>query len=120
MGKKTLYHPVSLHVIRGAAEYCGFQFGKLKQMWSQPEELSARYEVTIQQIPPRFQDKSNSIIQEALQNCFMDDIRVHWVHNTKSGVLACFLQVQINKKATLEEIAEDLIAEHSIAGDIPF
>jgi len=118
MGKKTLYHPVSLHVIRGAAEYCGFQFGKLKQMWSDPEHLSARYEVTIQQIPQRFQDKSNSIIQEALQNCFMDDIRVHWVHNTKSGVLACFLQAQLNKNSTLEEIAEDVIAEYHLNAEV--
>lgn len=110
MGKVTLYHPVSLHVIRGAAEYCGFQFGKLKQMYADPENLAARYEATIQRVPPEFLDKSNSVIQEALQQCFMDDIRVHWVHNTKSGVLACYLQVKLNKETILDEIATELEA----------
>jgi len=97
MGKITLYHPISLHVIRGAAEFCGFQFGKLKQIWSEPENLRARYEATIQQLPSKINQNDMIYVQEALQNCFMDDIRVHWVHHTKSGVLACHLQVQLSK-----------------------
>jgi len=103
MGKTTLYHPVSLHVIRGAAEFCGFQFGKLKQLWSDQEALTARYEATIQRIPPHVDQKYTMFIQEALQNCFMDDIRVHWVHLTKSGVLACQIQVDLKKVNLLTE-----------------
>jgi hypothetical protein len=92
MGKTTLYHPVSLHVIRGAAEYCGFQFGKLKQLWGNPEKRTARYEATIQQVPALFVNQSTMVIQNELQKCFMDDIRVHWVHHTRSGVLGCHIQ----------------------------
>ena len=110
MGKTTLYHPISLHVIRGAAEYCGWQFGKLKQTWSDPETLSARYEATIQQVPPLFRDYSLAMLLRELEKCFMDDIRVHWLHYTKSGVLGCQLAVQLDKNATLQEIAEDLEA----------
>jgi|SRR6267142_4839898 len=114
MGKTTLYHPVSLHVIRGAAEYGGFQFGKLKQMWSSRENATARYEATIQQTPAWLTNCSSLIIQNELQTCFMDDIRVHWVHNTKSGVLACHLQVCV--------IGADEYIQLSLAdpGVIPF
>jgi len=101
MGKTTLYHPVSLHVIRGAAEYCGFQFGKLKQLWSDPKKMTARYEATIQQVPALFADQSTMVIQNELQNCFMDDIRVHWVHHTRSGVLACHIQTCVMERDEL-------------------
>jgi len=101
MGKTTLYHPVSLHVIRGAAEYCGFQFGKLKQLWSDPEKMTARYEATIQRVPAAWVNESPMIIQNELQNCFMDDIRVHWVHYTKSGILACYISTSVMERDEL-------------------
>jgi len=97
MGATTLYHPISLHVIRGAAEYCGFQFGKLKQLWNDPDLQIARYEATIQQVPATWVNESTMIIQDVLQNCFMDDIRIHWVHHTKSGVLACHIVTKVNR-----------------------
>jgi len=96
MGKKTLYHPVSLHVIRGAAEYCGFQFGTIKQKWNDPEKRTARYDVEIKKMPDDLMKTGTLLgIHHDLQNCFMDDIRVHWVHMTQSGQWACQLAVGI-------------------------
>jgi len=111
MGAVTLYHPVSLHVIRGAAEYCGFQFGKLKQMWSDPQDRTARYEATIQRVPPAWANGSTMVIQDELQKCFMDDIKVHWVHYTKSGVLACQIEVDIKGSELSPEDFVDLLTE---------
>jgi len=96
MGKTTLYHPVSLHVIRGAAEYCGFQFGTIKQKWSDREKQTARYDVEIVKMPGDLMETGTLLgIHHDLQNCFMDDIRVHWVHMTQSGTWACQLAVGI-------------------------
>jgi len=102
MGKKTLYHPVSLHVIRGAAEYGGFQFGTIKQKWNDPEKRTARYDVEIKKMPGDLMKKGTLLrIQYELQNCFMDDIRVHWVHMTQSGQWACQLAVRISAEDSL-------------------
>jgi len=114
MGKKTLYHPVSLHVIRGAAEYCGFQFSRLYQRKADPEELTASYIAEIVGIPTDASQWPLWRIFAALTNCFMDDIRVVGIWHTDAKVLMCQLDVALNRKATLEEIADDLAAEHEL------
>jgi hypothetical protein len=108
MGKVTRFHPISLHVIRGAAEYGGFRFGLIHQLNSLPDLLCARYEAVIMQVPEGYQDLALDLLQSALQDCFMDDICVHWVHRTKSGQLRCNLQVQIKVRQLLEEVSQDL------------
>jgi len=98
MGKKTRIHPVSLHVIRGAAEYCGFKFEKVHQLHSFPENNSARYNVTIVGWPGKWNKQPLDIMQSMLQECFMDDIRVHWLRLSRSDQWMCHLQINASKE----------------------
>lgn len=105
MGKTTLYHPIPLSTIRGAAEYCGFKLAKIKQKWSDKEKKTARYDVEIVKMPGHLAitGTSNDIHYD-LQHCFMDDIEVHWVHTTKKGLWCCQLQIEI--KPEVESIPD--------------
>jgi len=90
MGKKTRIHPVSLHVIRGAAEYCGFRFGKIKQTSNDNDLFRAIYDAEIVEMPRDLATKGTLLqIHHDLQECFVDDIRIEWVHMTKSGKWSC-------------------------------
>jgi len=95
MGKITKFHPVSLHVIRGAAEYCGFRFEKVHQLHSFPEKNSARYNVTIVDFPKGWDQMSLDLMQSVLQDCFLDDIRVHWLRKNRLDQWMCHLQVDV-------------------------
>jgi len=87
MGKTTLYHPVSLHVIRGAAEYCGWKFGKIKQISNTLSDGTARYTAEIKAVPQRLTDGDLKLMYFDLRECFAKDIEVHWLRRTKSGSL---------------------------------
>jgi hypothetical protein len=115
MGKTTLYHPISLHVIRGAAEYCGWKFGKIKQLDSSPGLSKAHYEARIELMPRNLAASSLEKMQDELQKCFMDDIRVHWLHKTRRGLYACRLSVSLGQPPDPDE----LIVELEAAG-LPF
>lgn len=95
MGAATCYHPVSLHVIRGAAEYCGWKFGRIKQKWAFPEQRQARYDAELEILGCDPKTTPITEMSMRLQDCFMDDIRVHWLHQLPSGKWACQLQVDI-------------------------
>lgn len=95
MGKTTLYHPVSLLVIRGAAEYCGFKFGKIKQVRAFPDIQRASYNAEIVNFPEGWDKKPFDAMQKALQNCFMDDIQANWLRRTRSGRIMCYLSVGV-------------------------
>jgi len=99
MGKTTRSHPVSLYVIRGATDYCGFKFGRIRQKGFDLQSNTAWYETTIEKMPEGLTGKNFSEIQKRLQGCFMDDITVHWLRQTKKGVLMCDLQVDPQKAA---------------------
>jgi len=77
MGKKTLCHPVSLHVVRGAAEYCGFRIGRLKQISSDPVGFSAKYSAEIVDMPVDCKDRGLRYILGRLNECFANDIHVN-------------------------------------------
>lgn len=95
MGKKTLYHPVSLNVIRGAAEYCGFQLGKLKQLSVDREVGVAVYQTELLCVPADAADSSNDKLRERLNGCFVADVDVENVWNTKTGRTLCQLRSRI-------------------------
>jgi len=95
MGETTLYHPISLHVIRGAAEYCGWKFSKIAQIAVNPALGSALYECIIEQMPARLDTYGPSIIFKQLQHCFMDDIEVVKIWLTRGGVWKCELHAQL-------------------------
>lgn len=85
MGKTTLFHPVSLLVIRGAADYCGFKFGRIVQTHEDREANYARYTAELKSWPAKW-DKSLPVVRlNMLRDCFMNDIEAHWLRQTKSG-----------------------------------
>lgn len=85
MGKITHYHPVSLHVVRGAAEYCGFKFATLKWMRSTPTGSSATYRFVLEKTPPNLKDAPIGLIRSRLLECFNADIRVGTMRQTTKG-----------------------------------
>lgn len=96
MGATTLYHPISLHVIRGAAEYCGWKFGKIKQVTADKAKRLAIYHCTIERMPRAAAGWPIEIIRRQLQHCFMDDITVKKVWVTNHDVCYALLSVDIN------------------------
>lgn len=96
MGKTTLYHPVSLHVVRGAAEYCGWKFKTLKQTGQWPEIGRAHYQAVIEKIPKESTNKSLAEMKKALNACFAADITVTLLWKTKNGTWKCNLTVDTN------------------------
>lgn len=96
MGASTKYHPVSLHVIRGAAEYCGWKFGKITQLSGDQERNTARYRAEIEVIPVESQNQTTMIMSNDLDNCFAADIHVHWLRQTQNGTWMCDLAVDAN------------------------
>jgi len=95
MGQQTLYHPVSLNVIRGAAEYAGFKLREIRQIASDQEFKRATYNARIVEMPLECFQVSEAEIEKRLQACFMDDVRVSWVHRTYTGRLCCVLNVNL-------------------------
>lgn len=86
MGKTTRFHPVSLHVIRGAAEYCGFKFGKIRQTSFESEAKFAEYEAEITRMPSFLSETGWGVVRRQLQHCFAVDITVENVWRSKSGI----------------------------------
>lgn len=105
MGKTTCYHPVSLHIIRGSAEYTGFRFGKIRQLDSDFNQCWARYEAEIISIPSDLPENSMSRLQEELQLGFCEDVAIQWVHRTKTGKLVCQIDADLNRHTvTADEV----------------
>jgi len=114
MGATTLYHPISLHVIRGAAEYCGWKLSTIKQIGANPEITSALYEVTIVEFPAKLDTYGPEIMLKQLQHCFMDDIEVLKVWFTRNGTWKCEIHCQLPLDRTVPIAAEHQDAEQEI------
>jgi hypothetical protein len=76
MGKTTLYHPVSLMVIRGGLEYCGVTSGRIRQTHVEPMLNQADYNIEIKKIEWYLTPMTSSQIMERIQGCFAADIVV--------------------------------------------
>lgn len=74
MGKTTLYHPVSLHVIRGAAQWMGWEFGKIEQLSAEPEMTRAVYRAEITAFPVDPDETTLNELTRLLKQAFMRDI----------------------------------------------
>jgi len=96
MGKITLYHPISLTVIRGAALYCGWKIGRIKQTEADPESTFASYIVEIVSMPDGMDDMPNRVIQRQFQHCFLDDVEVRRVWMTVGGAWQARLNIDLN------------------------
>lgn len=96
MGATKRIHPVSLHVIRGAAEYCGWKFGKIKQVKYYDGLNKAEYTCEIEEMPGTAHNWPIKVIHKQLQHCFMDDISVASVWIKPGGQFMARLFVQLN------------------------
>lgn len=76
MGKTTLYHPVSLHVIRGSLENSGFKASRIKQLGSSKETKWAKYTLNLTKTPRGFSKVSPYDAIKILDGCFSKDITV--------------------------------------------
>jgi len=104
MGKRTLFHPVGLHIIRGAAEHCGYLFGRLKQTGISHDLKHAVYVTEIVEMNAEDRDNGLSEIQFDLDACFAEDVNVTLIWRTRSGKL----MVQIETYAmTLHQLSFD-------------
>lgn len=103
MGATTLYHPISLHVIRGAAEYHGWRFGKVQHTGAVPERGEATYRVEIIKRPEDLASANVKKLHKALQDCYTDDVRVSDLTQTFGGKLTATLQVWVARQAVLPQ-----------------
>lgn len=95
MGKITLYHPVSLHVLRGALMYGGFTVGKFIQHNSNRDLQYATYEVEIKTWPDKIAQVSPELLKVHLNNCFASDVNFLQVWVTRSGKRMARLETHI-------------------------
>lgn len=79
MGKKTLYHPISLNVIRGALEYCGITPGRITQTSVNSSDLRATYRLNLDRLPPELWARPLDYVSDAVQSCFAADITINKV-----------------------------------------
>jgi len=106
MGKTSGYHPVSLHVIRGAAEFCGWKLGKIKRLTETPMLQSAEYRIEIEHQPRGAEGWPPKFYQRQLQHCFSDDIVVTQVELSTHRKAYAYLRVRLNP-TPMDEYMED-------------
>lgn len=109
MGKVVHYHPVSLTVLRAAAIYGGFRFGKISQTVVNSAEQMAVYIVEIVAFPDHLYPKEPEVIETALQGCFAADVKVASVYFTsRLKKWKCCLIVRLRPYKTPEDDIEGL------------
>jgi len=96
MGKRVLFHPVGLFVIRGALEKAGFGVGRLRQVGLSPDSRHAKYTTEVTFKPFRNQGWLPRDVQIAMHDSFSNDVSVTKVWETKSGKLMCELETWLD------------------------
>lgn len=76
MPKRTLYHPVSIYVIRGSFEDGGFNVGRLRQVYGSKDLGKAGYIAELKSCPKSFLSLSPRVQINTINNCFASDIEV--------------------------------------------
>jgi len=94
MGKYTLFHPVSLNILRGAAEWHGFKLTRINQTILKADRSGARYRVELE-VPTILLKDSVSSIKDCLQSCFMSDVSVLGLWHTKTGKYVADIETRI-------------------------
>jgi len=99
MGKQTLFHPVSLYVIRGSLDRCGFTPGRVRRV-RQADDQIAHYWIKLLSVPLDCQHKSPRRIMAAVQSCFAEDITViDFIWDSKTGY-----SVEIETRVIFQEL----------------
>lgn len=122
MGKQTLFHPVSLAIIRGAAEYGGFKLGKLRQQSYDLDANVAYYQTTVLSLPEDC--KANPIeIRGRLNDLYSRDVLFTIVRINSDGRVTARFQtgdfdVPLEPIGYEQAVKRGLI--HPETDDIPF
>ncbi len=103
MGKTAHNHPISLHVLRGAAEYCGWKFKKITWQYGNQSKSQACYIAEIETMPKSADTWPLKTMKAQLQHCFMDDITVVSMWSRPDGRWLCKLYVDLTVEATTAE-----------------
>jgi len=119
MGKQTRSHPVSLNVIRGAAEFGGFKLGKLRQVDFDKLENVAYYTTTIDRMPGDC-GTSPTEIKGCLNDLFSLDVLCTFVSLNSNGTRTARIMTGDFDKAPppAPRSVEELTPEER--ADIPF
>ena|SRR5256885_1141326 len=95
MGKTTLYHPISLTVLRGSMIHNGFIPGRLVQIIANHEKNLAIYKLELKQLPADLYEVSPARVAACLQESFMDDVKVIGVWYTRNENYIAEIRVQL-------------------------
>lgn len=98
MGKATLYHPVSLTVIRAAAIACNWKFGKIKQEWANEDTFTACYLAEIDLGKTGYILVERDALIHQVQECFADDVLIRDIWTTRSGRILVKFETSIDPK----------------------
>ena len=98
MGKSTLYHPVSLTTLRGAAEFGGWKLGKFRQVKVDRESNHAIYEVQIIKHPASLDDYSFASWRSVLSSLYSLDVTCALIWITKAGRYMALMESNLPMK----------------------
>jgi hypothetical protein len=130
MGRATLYHPVSLTVIRAAAIRCGWRFGKIIQEYASEETFTAHYNAEIDLQRKGFVLFEKQVLIHQINECFAGDVEIVDVWTNRSGRVFCSFNTSIRPDPLpsmddadpLRAVREDEADEPAVEGlsDLPF
>lgn len=106
MGATTLYHPVSLYVLRGSAEMSGFWVGKITQTNVNRTKQTATYRMAIKELPRQLWGKDPETVCHALNQAYSDDINVIRVNYGPNGYYA-LLHVSLDPNPAQEAFPDE-------------
>jgi len=92
MGRQTRFHPVSLNILRGAAEYAGFKLGRIKQISPPGVSDHAKYIVPLLELPFDCQKQELLVIAARLNSAYAADVLVTNVWATYGGKIYAVLE----------------------------
>ncbi len=123
MPTTSLFHPISLYVIRGSLIHCGWTPGRISQLACNMTNGTARYRVAITKVPKQEKDASPSRMKTLLNNCFMEDIEVTEVWHKSDGTITAYIFCDLHRgdenQLTLPEEAFTLENTRIADGDYP-
>jgi len=110
MGKRVLFHPVGLFVIRGALEKAGYGVARLRQIGLSEDSKHAKYSTEITNWPRPTSEWSPEAHRNNLNHFFAADLAVTKCWRTKYGKLMCEIETWIDGNPALQPTLP-LIAE---------
>jgi len=113
MGATVRFHPISLHVIRGGAAYCGYRLGRIRQIELSEDRTCAKYVTTIEGYPLDLDNPSLIDHMQTLNECFVSDIQVMRIWQTYGNKIYVEIWVQLEEPSLndLAWLAEEVEGE---------